>query len=301
MTTEHDGVRPPWTTGCPVPVNPTAAVAGADWAIDRYRELGIRAARGDNRLQQARGLLARFAGRIAPLDPADEELLSRIVESTQTCFEHYLIARSTGTPSGRLAPEHLQKIEESLTGAATADEDANSIGRDTQFELLVRAVLVMGDVPVRIAEPDLRFLYASKEAGLAAKRVKRLEKLRPRFREAVEQIERAAHGGFVAVNADLVVRDLGSEGEPSQLGARFQERLDVLKRIDEEFVSHPLVMGRLVFGNDAVWHFGSNRPRLEFHSFRQYRVYAKTDEETEAAERFFSALSARIDQRMEWL
>jgi hypothetical protein len=91
------------------------------------------------------------------------------------------------------------------------------------------------------------------------------------------------------------------ERSPAELGARFQERLDALKRIDEEFVSHPLVMGRLVFGTDGVWYLGQERPTVEFRSFRQFRVYTKSAREVEAADQFFLALSARIDQRMQRL
>lgn len=300
MTSKQDDIRPPWTSGSPVPVNPSASVAGADWAIDRYQQLGICKSPG-NRLQQARELLAQFAGTNAPLDSEDEALLHRIVESTQTCFEHYLIARSTGTRFGKLSFEMVRKLEESLTGAEVADEEVNSPGRDTQFELFVRAFLVMGGVPVWIAEPDLRFRYNGREVGLAAKRVKGPRKLRRRFNDAVDQIERTGHSGFVAVNADLLVRNLGSEGDAAELGARFQERLEALKRIDEEFGSHSLVVGRLVFGTDAIWHLEKGKPKLELRSFRQYYVYAKSDEEAKAADRFFSPLRARIDERMQKL
>jgi len=300
MTSKQDDIRPPWTSGSPVPVNPSASVAGADWAIDRYQQLGICKSPG-NRLQQARELLAQFAGTNAPLDSEDEALLHRIVESTQTCFEHYLIARSTGTRFGKLSFEMVRKLEESLTGAEVADEEVNSPGRDTQFELFVRAFLVMGGVPVWIAEPDLRFRYNGREVGLAAKRVKGPRKLRRRFNDAVDQIERTGHSGFVAVNADLLVRNLGSEGDAAELGARFQERLEALKRIDEEFGSHSLVVGRLVFGTDAIWHLEKGKPKLELRSFRQYYVYAKSDEEAKAADRFFPPLRARIDERMQQL
>lgn len=301
VTYEQDNIRAPWTTNSPIPLNPSAAIAGADYAIDHYGNLGVRQRHGDDRLQQARNFLAQFSGTKAPLDLMDEELLQRICESTQTCFEHYLIARSTHTRSGKLQPELVRKLKESLTGVEVADEEVNSPGRDTQFELFVRAILVMGDVPVWIAEPDLRFLYDGREVGLAAKRVKRPRKLRRRFNDAVDQIERTGHSGFVAVNADLLVRDLGSEGNATEVGARFQERLDTLRRIGEEFVSHPRVMGCFVFGTDAIWHLEKERPMVEFRSFRQYHVYAKNNEEAEVADRFFGPLRARIDQRMQQL
>lgn len=279
-----------------VSVNPSRSVARADWTIDRYKKITVSLPLG-NRLEESRRFLAQFAGRKVPFDSADKELLHRFEACTQTCFEHYLIARSTGTGSGNIPSEMVRKIGESLTGAEVADEEIDSPGRDTQFELFMHALLVMGDVRVWVAEPDLRFLYNGQEVGLAAKRVKRPRRLRRRFNEAVEQIERSGLRGFVAVNADLIVRQLGSEGNDAELGAQF-ERLEALKRIDDEFVSHTLVMGRLVFGTDFIWDLGHDRPTLEVRSFRDYRVYGKNAEEEIAGHRFIVPMLERIIQRM---
>jgi len=289
--------RVQWSPGSDIPVSPSIAIARSKWAIDRYGKLGVRQPPG-NRLEESRRFLAQFAGRKAPLDSADEGFLHRIVECTQTCFEHYLIARSTGTSSGNLPPEMVRKLEESLTGADVADEEVNSPGRDTQFELFVHALLVMGDVPVCIAEPDLKFLYNGQEVGVAAKRVKRLRRLRRRFNDAVDQIVQSDHRGFVAVNADLLIRDLGSKLNADELVARSEDRPVAFKGIDEDFVSHPLVMGRLVFATDAIWDLGNERPTLEVRSFRDYRVYARSEEEARAGDQFFSPLMARIGQRL---
>jgi len=289
--------RVQWSPGPETSVRPSIAIARAKWAIGRYGQLGVRHPPG-SRLEESRSFLAEFAGRKAPFDAADEELLHRIAECTQTCFEHYLIARSTGTIAGNLSSEMLRKLEKSLTGDEVADGEVDSPGRDTQFELFMHALLVMGDIPVWIAEPDLRFLYNGEEVGLAAKRVKRPGQLRPRFNEAVKQIESSSVRGFVGVNADLLVRYLGSEGHAAEIGARFEERLKALKRIDEDFVSHPLVIGRLVFGTDTIWDLGKDRPTLEGSRFHDYRVYAKSEEEATAAERFFPPMMARIRQRL---
>jgi len=286
-----------WRPGPDISVSPSISIARPKWAIDRYGKLGVRQPPG-NRLEESRRFLEQFAGRKAPFDAADDELLHRIMECTQTCFEHYLIARSTGTSCGNLPPEMVGKIEESLTGADVADEEVNSLGRDTQFELFVHALLVMGDVPVRIAEPDLKFLYNGQEVGVAAKRVKRLRKLRRRFNDAVDQIERSGHRGFVAVNADLLIRDLDSKLNADELVARSEDRPEAFKGIDEDFVSYPLVMGRLVFATDAIWDLGTERPTLEVHSFRGYRVYARSEEEARAGHQFFSPMMARIRQRL---
>lgn len=301
MPSEQDDIRNLWTTRSPVHVNPSAAIAGADYAIDHYGKLGVRQPDAGDRLQQGRNFLAQFSGTKAPIDLNDEGLLHRICECTQTCFEHYLIARTTHTRTGKLSSAMIHKLKESLTGVEVADEEVNSPGRDIQFELFVRGMLVMGDVPVWIAEPDLQFLYDGRIVGIAAKRVKRFAKLRRRFNDAVDQIERTGRSGFVAVNADLLVRDLGSGENATEVGALFQERLETLKQIDGKFVKHPLVMGRLVFGTDTFWYPGREPPMVEFRSFRQYYPYAKSNEEAETAEHFFRALSARVDERMRQL
>lgn len=286
-----------WSPGAETSVRPSIAIARAKWAIDRYGELGVRQPPG-NRLEKSRSFLAEFAGRKAPFDSVDEELLHRIAECTQTCIEHYLIARSTESSSGRLSDEMLRKLKESLTGAEVADRELDSPGRDTQFELFMHALLVMGDVSVWIAEPDLRFLYNAEEVGLAAKRVKRPGQLRPRFNGAVKQIERSGIRGFVAVNADLLLRDLGSEGNADEGLVQFEEWPEAFRRIDEAFASHPLVLGCLAFGTDAIWDLEEGQPSVQVRSFRDYKVYAKTSEEAEVAERFFPHMRARIRQRL---
>jgi len=289
--------RVQWRSGPETSVSPSITIARAKWTIDRYVELGVRQP-PSNRLERSRSFLAEFAGSKGPFDTADEELLHRIAECTQTCLEHYLIARSTESNSGKLSDEMLRKLKESLTGAEVADEEVDSPGRDTQFELFMQALFVMGDVPVWIAEPDLRFLYNGEEVGLAAKRVKRPGQLRPRFSGAVKQIERTAVRGFVAVNADLLLRDLGSEKHADDSSVQVEEWPEAFRRIDDAFVSHPLVLGRLAFGTDAVWDLDEGHPEVEVRSFRDYRGYAKSEEEARAADQFFIPMLQRISQRM---
>jgi len=289
--------RVPWSPGIDIPIRPSIAIDRAKWAIQRYAELGIHQPHG-NRLEESRDFLAQFAGGKGPLDGADEDLLHRIAECSQTCFEHYLIAQSTSTSSGKLSPEMVRKLKESLAGADVADHERDSPGRDTQFELFIYALLLMGDVLVWIAEPDLRFLYNGQEVGLAAKRIKRSRRLRQRFNDAVEQIKRSGVRGFVAVNADLLIRNLGSMGSAAELGAEVEKGLQAFRPIDDEFVSHPLVLGRLVFGTAAVWPPGHNRPELEICSYRSYVVYAKSSEEERAGLQFFPPMLARIRQHL---
>ena len=59
-----------------------------------------------------------------------------------------------------------------------------------------------------------------------------------------------------------------------------------MNRIDEIFSSYPFVMGRIVFGTGFVWHLEKEPPWLQFGSFRDYKVYAKTKEEARAGDRF---------------
>lgn len=296
-TERSPDLRVQWRPGPETSVRPSIAIAWAKWAIDRYGQLGIRQPPG-NRLEESRGFLVQFAGRKAPFDSADEDLLHRIAECTQTCVEHYLIARCTGSSSGNLSAEMLRKLKKSLTGDEVAVEEVDSPGRDTQFELFMHALLVMADIPAWIAEPDLRFLYNGEEVGLAAKRIKRPRKLGPRFNEAVEQIERSGVRGFVAINADLLARHLGSEWNAAERSVQFEEWLEAFRPIDEAFVSHPLVLGRLAFGTDAIWDLEKGQPAVEVRSFRDYRVYAKSEGEAKAADQFFIPMMERISQRM---
>ncbi len=295
--------RRPWSGHGAVPLSPSTSVPMAEFALSRYGELNVRIP-GGNRLQKAREFLRLFIGSddasLPPLDPNDAPLLRKIVDATQTCFEQYLVARGTGNGDS-ISETHRAKIEMSLSGAEIVDLDSNSAGRDAQFELFVGSILAMGGVSVAIAEPDLVFFYHSEEMGIAAKRVKSFKKLRTRFKDAVKQIQRSRSRGFVAINSDLLVRDLGLQGDATQRGTLFRERLNALERIDRVFDSEPMVAGRLVFGTDAIWHFGAETPVLEFSFFRSFWVYTQTDAEIAAADQFFNALNAQIEQRLSTL
>jgi hypothetical protein len=251
-----------------------------------------------NRLETARRYLSQFVEKDEPMLDTSEATLRRIVEATQSCFEHYLIARSTGPRERTPNRELIEKLSLSLTGAQTSDADANSVGRDTQFELFVRAMLTMGGVTVSIAEPDLRFPFGSEEFAIAVKRVKKISRLNQRFRDGAKQIEKSGIRGFVAVNTDLLIRDVGLDGQPAERGQNFDRRLELLHRLDDKYSSNPKIVGRIAFGTDTVWHLDRERPTAEFGFFRQIRVFPADDAEAQALTQFFDDVASRIDARM---
>lgn len=156
----------------------------------------------------------------------------------------------------------------------------------------------MGDVPVRLAEPDLLFGYDGQPVGLAAKRVKKMKKLRRRFKEAAEQIRKSGYNGFVGIGADLLITDLGLHGSAAERGARFNERLAALAQIDQEFSQQSHVLGRLAVGTDYIWHFEGEQPTLELAFFRQFKVYTDDEAEIAIADRFHEQFNQRVDERM---
>ncbi|HEX8695231.1 MAG TPA: hypothetical protein VF746_22660 [Longimicrobium sp.] len=264
--------------------------------MDRYAQLGVKLPPG-NRLQRARDFLEEVnAPGELPASPS-ERFLRRIVDSTHTCFEHHLIARALA--SRPLDAQQVRLIQQSLSGSDLADDDTNSLPRDTQFELFAAAFLTMGDVPVRYQEPpDLVFLYNQREVGLAVKRVKSLSQLPRRFKKGIEQLDRSGLNGFVAVNADVLIRDIGLDGTAEELGKRFSARLNALAAIDARFASDPRALGRFTFGTDAVWDLSGARPELKFGFFRQVVFYNKNQEDKAVAERFYAAMDEKIEQRM---
>ncbi len=290
-------VRTAWTSSPPVPVDPPSAVRAVKYALKRYIELGIPLPAG-NRLQLAGKLLGQYIGPETRLDRTDKTTHILISHAIQTAVEHLLIAKATRAASGRLEPTHIDKIRESLSGDLLATKtEKNSLGRDTQFELYVRALFAMADIPIQIAEPDLVFRYENQIVGLAAKRVKKIKQLRTRFKDAADQIKRSGLKGFVALGADPLIMDLELKGNTANRGVRFSEHLG-LERIDAEFSQCPHVLGRFTYATAFVWDLSSQPPALEVATFRQFRAYASDEEDIAIADRFQENFNQRLEERM---
>lgn len=94
----------------------------------------------------------------------------------------------------------LGSLERMLHDAAAPQgSNGNTPGRDTQFELFVAAIAIRaGMLPVDYDEPDITCHVEGIKFGIAAKRLKSLEKFEKRIREGAKQIGRSNFPGIIA-------------------------------------------------------------------------------------------------------
>jgi hypothetical protein len=185
-----------------------------------------------------------------------------------------------------------------LSGADTEDDDRNPRARNTQFELYVAATLIMGDVGVRLAEPDLRLEYFGEEVGIAAKRVRSLKQLIRRAKDGAEQLRRSGVRGFVALNVDVILK---TDGQGLITTEQLDERIVALRDVDDVLSQEPGVIGSLAFGRDATWHFGGPKPAMSMASTHRFSVYPAVYQDMERAEEFWRRARARIEERLQKL
>lgn len=226
--------------------------------------------------------------------PDDDVTLKRVNDALWTISEQYTITRALGRPDRPLRPLLLQKLGIMLSGAEIEDEDRNPLARNTQFELYVRAVMVMGDVPVRLEEPDLRIWYVDLEAGIAVKRVRSMSQLMGRVDEAVDQIETSGVPGIVAVNVDLILKAFGTGTVET---AQLDERLAVLQEVDARLAARDSVLGSLIVCRDAEWRFGGERPAFNCSTWHRFAPYPRNEEQLVRGNTFWRRTHELIEKR----
>jgi hypothetical protein len=167
--------------------------------------------------------------------------------------EFYLIARTL--PKDR-DPDTEGKLRVVLRGSAKA--------KDFQFELLLGALLAIADIKVRPAPPDLRFLFAGEEWGIAAKRITSGEQLAKRTQRAVEQLEEERIRGIIAVNVDAFVRGLAVTEGADGRWEEFDARVERLNRLYPALAEQDALAGIMAMGQVVEWLFDGSIPHLEY-------------------------------------
>ncbi len=278
-----------------IQIGASGFIRAAEWTLKRLEDFAVSQPSG-NRLMKAHFLIRDANEQKIILCSDDEPTLHRITEAQWTILEQYIVVRALGKPGRMLDPMQLSKLEMMLSGADTEDEDKNGLARNTQFELYAGTTLVMGDVRTQLAEPDLRADYLGMEVGVAAKRVRSPKQLNRRANEAVKQLRISGVPGIVALNADVLLKTTGTGNLDTK---QLDERLCVLKEIDELLSRHEEVLASLVFAHDAVWQFGGEKPSFGMTSWHRFSVYPRTQEQQERGEEFWHKARERIDMRME--
>jgi hypothetical protein len=175
---------------------------------------------GGNRIVRARALISRASLGIGLEGERAAEFLTRLLEAYRTIFEFYLIVMAITGGRDSLLPT----LAKALSGADTPAKDANTQGRDLQFESLVGALVRhSGIMGVSAAEPDFLIKAGDTNIGVAAKRItsSNRKKVRKRVSEAIRQLKGQGVAGVIMLGLDgpvsAVIQSMGHEAATDAL------------------------------------------------------------------------------------
>lgn len=102
-----------------------------------------------------------------------------------------------------------------------------SKGRDAQFHLLLAATCQNAGLQPQLAEPDIVCKIDGKDFGVAAKRLKSLERLDERIDEGVDQLRRADMPGVIAIDVTIALNPENRRYIAAGEADRFMSLLEV--------------------------------------------------------------------------
>lgn len=206
------------------------------WVLDQVGALGL-TPKPNSRLLEMKRVLDR--GRV---DFDDPEFWIALEAERDMAHLAFVFEQLQQHPSRREFTKHVKHL---LNDSALPQENlANSPGRDKQFELYLAATCQNAELlPVGFGEPDVTCTVDNQPFGIAAKRLKNIERVDERIWEAVDQFERAKIRGVVALDLSFawnranrpMISQIQSQMYLMILHTRarqfFDEREDVLNRI----------------------------------------------------------------------
>jgi hypothetical protein len=241
----------------------------------------------------------------ADLTTQDTETLLRLQHAHRDAYELFIITYAATLRRRRAtSPFTVEKLQTMMSGPTTGD-GRNPLPRNTQFELFVAAMLVLGSLEVKSGEPDLRLLYGRELIGVAVKRLVSLseDQVDRNFRDAISQIERSGLRGVIAVNVDSRFTGAVSHLTDDERITAFEESFNSVGRIFEPYREpNPNVLGYLAFGYLSEWVSDAgngNRPGLFTHTPFRWFSWPNTDSETELARAFSDAWQRRVESHLE--
>jgi len=175
---------------------PQTRVEQAAYVIERVQSLGVPIHEASRLMLMLRAL---ERGHI----DYDDRRFPIALESMRDMYQLRLIVDQM--EAHRENPKFRTSVERLLKDAALPqDGSSNTPGRDTQFELYVAAIcLRAGLLPVDYDEPDVTCAVEGVKFGIAAKRLKSLDRFEDRVKDGVDQMRRAKLPGIVALDLTI--------------------------------------------------------------------------------------------------
>jgi len=262
--------------------------------LDKLADRRIRIPAG-NRIEQAIRLTDEANASSDALREQPEAELYRFREAFRTLLESFIIVHTIYDRPRQTAWYNDEMLSRLLRGASTEKDDKNPHARNTQFELLVAASLVLGGADIRQEEPDFSMLFHGKRVGIAVKRVRSLktETLRSELVDAARQIRDSTRIGFVAANLDSRINELDTSSDLDRLGKSFHEQVSVAHDTMHEISEREAVIGYMFYGSWFGWALDGEMPRLEFHVPAQIRCFTTNAAQTARCFEFFGPLHQR--------
>ena len=283
-----------WQVYESVRLSPSVLAARGRQILDKLADRRIRIPAG-NRIEQAIRLTDEANASSDALREQPEAELYRFREAFRTLLESFIIVHTIYDRPRQTAWYNDEMLSRLLRGASTEKDDKNPHARNTQFELLVAASLILGGADIRHEEPDFSMLFHGKRVGIAVKRVRSLktETLRRELVDAARQIRDSTRTGFVAANLDSRINELDTSSDLDRLGKSFHEQVSVAHDTMHEISEREAVIGYMFYGSWFGWALDGEMPRLEFHVPAQIRCFTTNAAQTARCFEFFGPLHQR--------
>jgi hypothetical protein len=191
---------------------PQTRVEQAAYIVERVNSLGIPINSASRLMQMLRTLESGF------VDYGDSRFPVAL-ESIRDMYQLRLIVDEMEAHRNDL--RFCSSVKKLLQDAAAPQyRNSHSPGRDTQLELYLAAIALRGGMlPVEYDEPDVTCNVEGRRFGIAAKRLKSVERFEKRVKDRIRQIRRADIPGIVAL--DLTIAR-NPENRPITSGLRSQ-------------------------------------------------------------------------------
>jgi hypothetical protein len=175
---------------------PQTQVEQAAYVVERVQSLGIRI-HPTSRLMLMLQTLER-----EQID-YDDRRFPIALESIRDMYQLRLIVDQMEVH--RENPKFRASVVKLLKDAALPQHGStNTPGRDTQFELWLAAIcLRAGLLPVDYDEPDITCTVEELKFGIAAKRLKSLDRFQDRVKDGAHQVRRAKLPGIIALDLTM--------------------------------------------------------------------------------------------------
>ncbi len=281
------------------------ALARADGVLETLRRAGVLLPAG-NRIALAKKTIFAARDPDSRIDVADP-YVEYVVEAHRTILEAYAIC--AGMDAHRPAP--VEKLSALLKGSEIPSADTNSLARDTQFELLVAAVLRLAAFEsVSMSEPDICIDGAAGPLGIAAKRLRsaKQRKWQQRVSEATRQLRQQNLHGFLAFSLDQVIApeamnahaDNAAE-DPGAANAKLLAAVSRLADMVPPAAAGPQVLALLGFGTRFDWVLADNGVSMICVRFLFNLHWIAPNEVRRPVEQFSRELGRRVTKGIERL